>query len=110
MPPPQRTAIVSTDCISVTGTGDPNTPYQPEPVIEQDQCNALACTQNGLRVPRTELTGIDRGANIGPTRSVDIDVIDSGGENCPDTWTIGARLTPVYGRAGGTNRDAAAQR
>ncbi|WP_262706425.1 MULTISPECIES: hypothetical protein [Streptomyces] len=104
MPPPQRTTIVSSDCIEVTGTGDPATPYRLEPVIEQDGCNALACTGNGLRVPRTELAGIDQGANIGPARSVDIDVVDNGGEDCPDTWTIGARLTPVYGRASGQDR------
>ncbi|MBA8978418.1 hypothetical protein GTW38_33525 [Streptomyces sp. SID7804] len=48
--------------------------------------------------------GIDRGGNIGAARSVDIDVTDTGGENCPDTWTIGARLTPVYGQAAGQNR------
>ncbi|MFH9109720.1 hypothetical protein ACH4LN_25095 [Streptomyces albus] len=104
MPPPQRTTIVSSDCIEVTGTGAPATPYQLEPVVEQDECNALACTENGLRVPRTELAGIDRGANIGPARSVDIDVTESGTGDCPDTWTIGARLTPVYGRAGGQDR------
>jgi hypothetical protein len=103
-PPQPGQDIVSTDCIEVTGTGRPNDPYRLEPVVRQDECNALACTENGLLVPRTEITGIVRGGNIGAHRSVDIDVADTGGANCPDTWTVGARLTPVYGNAAGTNR------
>ncbi|MFD0395771.1 hypothetical protein ACFQ3Z_41835 [Streptomyces nogalater] len=97
-PPPNNTEIVSTSCIEVTGTGRRNDPYQLEPVISPDDCNALRCTPDGLLVPRTVPAGIERGGNIGAARSVDIDVTDTGGENCPDTWAIGARLTPSTGR------------
>ncbi|KMS80568.1 hypothetical protein ACH49_07375 [Streptomyces leeuwenhoekii] len=95
---------MSTSCIQVTGTGRRNDPYELEPVISPDDCNALRCTPDGLLVPRTVPSGIDRGANIGAARSVDIDVTDTGGDNCPDTWAIGARLTPVYGQAAGQSR------
>ncbi|WP_158688559.1 hypothetical protein [Streptomyces pseudogriseolus] len=30
---------------------------------------------------------------------MDIDVTDTGGEDCPDSWQIGARLSPVSGEA-----------
>jgi hypothetical protein len=46
------------------------------------------------------LSGIAPGGNLGASRSVDIDATDTGGRDCPDTWQIGARLTPVNGETG----------
>jgi hypothetical protein len=63
--------------------------------IDPAPCNALTLTQHGLRVPRTDYTGIAPGGNVGPERSVDIDVQME--EGCPRSVTIGARLTPVSG-------------
>jgi hypothetical protein len=63
--------------------------------IDPAPCNALTLTQRGLRVPRTDYTGIAPGGNVGPERSVDIDVQVE--EGCPRSVTIGARLTPVSG-------------
>ncbi|MFF5655204.1 hypothetical protein [[Kitasatospora] papulosa] len=69
--------------------------------VDPQTCNALRSTASGLLVPRTVLSGLAPGGNVGASRSVDIDVTDTGGQDCPDTWQIGARLTPVSGETGG---------
>jgi hypothetical protein len=39
--------------------GDPgnNKKWQAEPIIDPDECNALTCSESGLRVPQTSVTG-----------------------------------------------------
>jgi hypothetical protein len=69
------------------------------PAIDPQACNALVRTAAGLLVPRAVLSGLAPGGVVGASRSVDIDVTDTGGVNCPDTWQIGARLSPVSGEA-----------
>lgn len=81
------------DCIRIT--------RRVELILNPDACNAATCTETGLLVPRTAVAGIAPGGNIGDTRSVDIDVTETG--DCPDTWTVGARLTPVYGQIAGSD-------
>ncbi|MET9818330.1 hypothetical protein [Streptomyces sp. NPDC006355] len=51
-------------------------------------------------MPRTVLDGIAPGTAVGDARSVDIDVQAPAAGACPSTWTIGARLTPIYGQVG----------
>ncbi|MFF6801138.1 hypothetical protein [Streptomyces sp. NPDC012616] len=63
----------------------------------------------GLLVPRTELAGVAPGTAVGTERSVDVDVAAPAAGACPETWTVGARLTPVSGQTSGVvSLDAAA--
>ncbi|MFB7114832.1 hypothetical protein [Streptomyces sp. NPDC056291] len=71
------------------------------PAVDPQACNALTLSPAGLLVPRTVPSGIAPGGNVGASRSVDIDVTDTGGKDCPDTWQVGARLTPVNGEISG---------
>lgn len=77
--------------------------YRVDPTVDPAPCNALSLTPAGLLAPRTVLSGISPGGNVGASRSVDVDVTDTGGRDCPDTWQIGARLTPVNGETGGAS-------
>lgn len=70
---------------------------QAAPTLAGDPCNAAQHGADGLLVPRTELEGVAPGGNTGTERSVDIDIVHT--EGCPDSWTIGARLTPASGVA-----------
>ncbi|GGU58934.1 hypothetical protein GCM10010274_54770 [Streptomyces lavendofoliae] len=65
--------------------------------LDPRTCNSLTQTPQGLLAPRTVLSGIAPGGTVGRSRSIDIDVTDTGGRNCPDTWSIGARLSPISG-------------
>ncbi|MGW2951505.1 hypothetical protein [Streptomyces eurythermus] len=67
--------------------------------VDPAPCNALTLSPSGLLVPRTVLVGLAPGGAVGTAWSVDIDVSDTGGADCPDTWQIGARLSPVSGEA-----------
>lgn len=71
--------------------------YRVDPRVDPASCNALQQSPSGLLVPRTVLAGLAPGGTVGTARSVDIDV--TGGVGCPDTWQIGARLSPVSGEA-----------
>jgi hypothetical protein len=73
--------------------------YRIDPKIDPAACNAVQKTASGLLVPRTVLSGLAPGGTVGTARSVNIDVTDTGGVDCPDTWQVGARLAPVSGEA-----------
>lgn len=64
------------------------------PRLDPAECNALRQTATGLLVPRAVLAGIAPGTAVGDARSVDIDVQAPAADACPQTWTVGARLTP----------------
>ncbi|MEU0181414.1 hypothetical protein ABZ312_09515 [Streptomyces sp. NPDC006207] len=68
-------------------------------------CNALQQTAGGLLMPRAVLQGIAPGGAVSATRSVDVDVQAPAAGACPETWTVGARLTPVSGEAFGADTD-----
>ncbi|MYX39036.1 MULTISPECIES: hypothetical protein [unclassified Streptomyces] len=68
-------------------------------------CNALQQTADGLLVPHAEVTGIAPGGAVSATRSVDVDVQGPAASACPETWTVGARLTPVSGEVFGADTD-----
>lgn len=72
------------------------------PQISADSCSALANTPAGLLVPRTEVEGLGPGTAVGTARSVDIDVTPPAAGDCPAAWTVGARLTPLWGEIGPT--------
>ncbi|PWI15958.1 hypothetical protein DI272_18660 [Streptomyces sp. Act143] len=76
--------------------------YRVDPRLDPAACNALQETTSGLLVPRAVLQGVATGGAIGTDRSVDIDVQAPAAGACPETWTVGARLTPVSGEAFGT--------
>ncbi|MER6367436.1 hypothetical protein ABT255_03485 [Streptomyces mirabilis] len=63
----------------------------------------MSQTAAGLLVPGTELSGIAPGSAVGTARSVDVDVTAPAAGACPETWTVGARLTPVSGEAFGAD-------
>lgn len=65
--------------------------------LDPAACNTLTQTAGGLLVPRTVLAGVAPGGALTTTRSVDIDVTAPTAGSCPQTWTIGARLTPRHG-------------
>lgn len=71
------------------------------PRLDPAACNALDQTSAGLLVPRTVLAGIAPGTAVGAERSVDVDVTAPAAGVCPQTWTVGARLTPVSGQTSG---------
>jgi hypothetical protein len=71
--------------------------YRIDPKIDPAACNALTETASGLLVPGTEVTGIAPGTAVGTERSVDVDVTPPAAGACPENWTVGARLTPVFG-------------
>lgn len=71
--------------------------YRIDPRVDPDVCNALTQTAGGLLVPRAVVEGVAPGTAVGDARSVDIDVTAPAPGACPETWTVGARLTPVYG-------------
>ncbi|MDX3067814.1 hypothetical protein PV518_37610 [Streptomyces sp. ND04-05B] len=71
--------------------------YRIDPKLDPAACNALTQTASGLLVPGTEVTGIAPGTAVGTSRSVDVDVTAPAAGACPETWTVGARLTPVFG-------------
>lgn len=65
--------------------------------VDPAACNALSQSAAGLLVPSVALTGIAPGGAVGPERSVDVDVAAPAAGACPATWTVGARLSPVFG-------------
>ncbi|MEV5047352.1 hypothetical protein AB0N20_22620 [Streptomyces griseoincarnatus] len=68
--------------------------------LDPDPCNTLRTTPSGLLAPRPEVAGASAGTAVGEGRSVDVDITppaDAG--ECPETWTVGARLTPQFGQA-----------
>ncbi|WP_405961290.1 hypothetical protein OG235_37150 [Streptomyces sp. NBC_00024] len=71
--------------------------YRIDPKLDPAACNGLTETASGLLVPRTEVTGIAPGTAVGTERSVDVDVTPPAAGACPENWTVGARLTPVFG-------------
>lgn len=71
------------------------------PRLDPAACNALEQSAAGLLVPRTEVAGIAPGTAVGSQRSVDVDVTAPAAGGCPETWTVGARLTPVSGQTSG---------
>ncbi|MFI9591206.1 hypothetical protein [Nonomuraea sp. NPDC052265] len=70
-------------------------------VLDPAGCNALQESASGLLVPRAVLQGVAPGGALGTARSVDIDVQAPAAGSCPETWTVGARLTPVSGQTSG---------
>lgn len=72
------------------------------PRLDPATCNALTQTASGLLVPRTAVQGIAPGTAVSAERSVDVDVQAPAAGACPETWTVGARLTPVSGQASGS--------
>ncbi|MFJ3530217.1 hypothetical protein [Streptomyces sp. NPDC090132] len=89
-----RPPCISTDRGNAITRGSDGCLYAPDtPALDPSPCNAARNTTGGLLVPRIDLTGIAPGGNSGIERSVDIDV--TGTPGCPETWEIGARLTPV---------------
>jgi hypothetical protein len=73
------------------------------PRLDPAPCNALTQAAAGLLVPRAEVAGIAPGGAVSATRSVDVDVQAPAAGACPQTWTVGARLTPVSGEAFGAD-------
>lgn len=74
-------------------TGGCGRTYRVDPRVDPAACNALTETATGLLVPRTAVAGIAPGSVVGTTRSVRIDVQTPAAGACPETWTVGARLT-----------------
>lgn len=62
------------------------------PTIDPAACNGLRATASGLLVPRAVVEGLAPGSVVGTTRSVRIDVDGPDAGDCPETWTVGARL------------------
>jgi hypothetical protein len=78
------------------------------PRLDPAPCNSLDQGASGLLVPRTEVAGVAPGTAVGTERSVDVDVTAPTAGACPETWTVGARLTPVSGQtSGAVSLDAA---
>ncbi|KAA9379618.1 hypothetical protein F5972_08150 [Microbispora cellulosiformans] len=75
--------------------------FRVDPRLDPAACNALQQTASGLLVPRAALQGVAPGGALGTDRSVDIDVQAPAAGSCPETWTVGARLTPVAGQTSG---------
>ncbi|MDX2643491.1 hypothetical protein PV341_07860 [Streptomyces sp. PA03-1a] len=71
--------------------------YRIAPRLDTDPCNQALMTTTGLLVPRTEVAGVAPGAAVGTGRSVDVDVAAPAADDCPAAWTVGARLTPLFG-------------
>ncbi|WP_086778055.1 hypothetical protein [Streptomyces griseus] len=74
--------------------------YVPEsgpPALSADPCNAAVQADDGILVPRTDLAPVDDSAPdpAGTGRSVVVDMTHA--EGCPDTWTVGARLSMISG-------------
>lgn len=72
------------------------------PRLDPAPCNALTQSAAGLHVPHAELAGIAPGGAASATRSIDVDVMPPAAGTCPETWQVGARLTPVSGQTSGT--------
>ncbi|MEW2568316.1 hypothetical protein [Streptomyces sp. NPDC047070] len=62
------------------------------PSVDPAACNGLRRTASGLLVPRTTVEGLAPGTVVGTTRSVRVDVTAPADGDCPETWTVGARL------------------
>ncbi|MFJ7090357.1 hypothetical protein ACIQWL_08830 [Streptomyces mirabilis] len=75
--------------------------YRVDAPVDPAPCNALTRTAGGLLVPHTVLQGIAPGGAVSAQRSVDIDVTPPAAGACPETWQVGARLTPVSGQTSG---------
>lgn len=75
--------------------------YRLDAPLDPAPCNALIRTAGGLLVPHTALQGIAPGGAVSAERSVDIDVTPPAAGACPETWQVGARLTPVSGQTSG---------
>ncbi|MFI1954802.1 hypothetical protein ACH437_23640 [Streptomyces xinghaiensis] len=75
--------------------------YRIDAPVDPAPCNALTRTTGGLLVPHTVLQGIAPGGAVSAERSVDVDVTPPAAGACPETWQVGARLTPVSGQASG---------
>ncbi|MDQ1018959.1 hypothetical protein [Streptomyces afghaniensis] len=73
------------------------------PRLDPAPCNALPQAAAGLLAPHAEVAGIAPGGAVSTTRSVDVDVQAPAAGACPETWTVGARLTPVSGEVFGAD-------
>lgn len=73
--------------------------------VDPAPCNALTESASGILVPSVALQGIAPGGAVSTERSVDVDVTAPAAGACPQTWTVGARLTPVSGEALGADAD-----
>ncbi|GAA2697422.1 hypothetical protein [Nonomuraea recticatena] len=82
-------------------TGGCGRTYRVDPRLDLAACNALTQSAAGLLVPRTALQGIAPAGAVSAERSVDIDVTAPAAGACPETWQVGARLTPVSGQTTG---------
>lgn len=71
--------------------------YRIDPRLDPAACNALTQGPAGFLVPGTTVTGIAPGTAVGTQRSVDVDVTPPAAGACPENWTVGARLTPLFG-------------
>jgi hypothetical protein len=71
--------------------------YRIDPKLDLATCNGLTQTASGLLAPRTQVAGIAPGGAVSTERSVDVDVTPPAAGACPESWQVGARLTPVFG-------------
>lgn len=100
-------ATQDTPTVDMSGDGTAGAPITAVVNRSTDAGNTLTVGSDGaLYVPTptdtTNVVGINPGTAVSTSRSVDIDVV----EGPADTFTVGARLTPVWGTVtgGGTSR------
>ncbi|WP_327415397.1 hypothetical protein [Streptomyces sp. NBC_01233] len=68
-----------------------------EVTVDPASCNALTESAAGLLVPTVTVAGLAPGGAVSTERSVDVDVTAPAADACPAAYTVGARLTPVFG-------------
>lgn len=89
-PPPGRDrSYEDSDCIALTGKATPGNPLIATPIIDPDECNALACTEQGMRVPKTRVAGTSGPRTI-TNKTIDVIVLPPADGDCPQTYTVSA--------------------
>ncbi|MFI2751711.1 hypothetical protein ACH5BA_36200 [Kitasatospora sp. NPDC018623] len=90
MSPAQR-RFADSDCIALTGNANAADPLKAEVIVDPADCNALTCTEAGLRVPETRVAGEAGCAGGDPADgTIGVVVVPPAAGDCPQVYTVGA--------------------
>ncbi|MFI6104893.1 hypothetical protein [Streptomyces sp. NPDC051310] len=87
--PPRPTRFDNSDCIALVGEATPPEPLRADLIIDPDECNAARCTGQGLRVPKTHVTGTS-GPSPNANETIGVVVTPPDADDCPQTYTVSA--------------------
>ncbi|MFJ6378450.1 hypothetical protein ACIQI7_00375, partial [Kitasatospora sp. NPDC092039] len=90
MPPAQR-RFADSDCIALTGNANAADPLKAEVIVDPADCNALTCSESGLSVPETHVTGTAPAVPCSDGNdTIGVVVTPPAAGDCPQTYAVSA--------------------